>query len=288
MIIEHITKSLIILALSVSCCSSKPTSENKTTETILTHNNLKKKQQENVIPVIKPINSQEELPNSLPTKKNIEYSLKIDHSIWDNLLSKYVSNKGEVNYKGFIKDKKLFKEYLAHLSENEPTDNWTKEERLAYWMNVYNAFTIKLITDNYPVNSIKDIKDPWDKRFFKIGSKWRNLNEIEHKILRKMNDPRIHFGINCASFSCPTLHNRAFTATNVNIILDSLASAFINNPNHNTIAKSNVKLSKIFKWFSKDFKTNGSIIDYLNKYSSTVIDSNAKITYKEYNWSLNE
>ena len=155
-------------------------------------------------------------------------------------------------------------------------------------MNVYNAFTIKLITDNYPVNSIKDIKDPWDKRFFKIGSKWRNLNEIEHKILRKMNDPRIHFGINCASFSCPTLHNRAFTATNVNIILDSLASAFINNPNHNTITKSNVKLSKIFKWFSKDFKTNGSIIDYLNKYSSTVIDSNAKITYKEYNWSLNE
>lgn len=213
---------------------------------------------------------------------------KVNHDLFNTLLKKHVSDQGNVNYKGFIKDKSEFKTYLADLATNLPKDDWTKEDQLAYWMNVYNAYTIKLIIDHYPVKSIKDIKAPWDARFFKLGSKWYNLNEVEHKILRKMNDPRIHFGINCASFSCPPILNKAFTAQNVNQELDQLAVRFINDKQRNTISENNIQISKIFQWFAKDFKTQGSLIDFLNKYADITINSKAKKTYKKYNWNLNE
>lgn len=213
---------------------------------------------------------------------------KVNHAVFNDLLHKYVSNDGNVNYKGFIKDKGQFKIYLTDLAENLPKDDWTIHDKLAYWMNVYNAYTIKLIIDHYPIKSIKEIKDPWDTRFFKLGAKWYNLNEVEHKILRKMNDPRIHFGINCASFSCPPILNKAFTAQNVNQELDQLAIRFINDKQRNNISENSIQVSKIFQWFAKDFKTQGSLIDFLNKYAEVAINPKAKKTYKKYNWSLNE
>lgn len=213
---------------------------------------------------------------------------QFDHSIFNNLLNKHVTDNGNTNYSGFIDDKKIFKRYLTALSENPPQESWTKEDTLAYWMNVYNAFTIKLITDNYPTESIKNIKDAWSSRFFKIGRKWYNLQDVEHKILRKMNDPRIHFGINCASFSCPPLLNRAFTASTVNTDLDFLAHRFINDKTRNTISENNIQLSKIFKWYASDFKTDGTLIDYLNKYSEVIINKNTKRSFKNYDWSLND
>jgi len=213
---------------------------------------------------------------------------EFNHTIFDQLLKNNISANGDVNYRGFIKNKSKFKSYLTNLSENMPTKKWTKEDKLAYWMNTYNAFTIKLIIDNYPTKSIKNIKNAWDSRFFKLGDKWYNLSEIEHKILRKMNDPRIHFGINCASYSCPPLLNRAFTAATVNNDLNYLAHQFINDKKRNTISENTIQLSKIFQWFSKDFKTEGSLIDYLNKYSDITIKSNAKKSFKKYNWNLNE
>ncbi len=217
--------------------------------------------------------------------ENIEF---FNHTIFNNLLEENISEKGETNYKGFIKNKTIFKSYLVALSENMPTEKWTKEDKLAYWMNTYNAFTIKLIIDNYPTKSIKDIKNAWDSRFFKLGSKWYNLSDIEHKILRKMNEPRIHFGINCASFSCPPLLNRAFTANNVLNELDFLAHQFINDKSRNTISENSIQLSKIFQWYAKDFKTEGSLIDYLNKYADITIENNAKKSFRKYDWNLNE
>lgn len=211
-----------------------------------------------------------------------------DHSVFNDLLQTNISSEGETNYKGFIKNRTSFKSYLTALSENMPQDNWTKEDKLAYWMNVYNAFTIKLIIDNYPTKSIKDIKNAWDTRFFKLGKKWYNLSDIEHKILRKMNDPRIHFGINCASFSCPPLLNKAFTAANVNTELEFLAHQFINDKSRNTISEHSIQLSKIFQWYAKDFKSEGTLIDYLNKYSDITINPKAKKSYRTYDWSLNE
>jgi len=236
-------------------------------------------------PPIPPIITTEDIKEETQTIEVIEF---FDHSIFNSLLSENISDKGNTNYKGFIRHKHILKSYLTSLSENMPTEKWTKEDKLAYWMNAYNAFTIKLIIDNYPTKSIKDIKNAWDSRFFKLGEKWYNLNDIEHKILRKMNDPRIHFGINCASFSCPPLLNRAFTATTVNNDLDYLAHQFINDKKRNVISENTIQVSKIFQWFSKDFKTEGSLIDYLNKYSDIIIKSNAKKSYLKYDWNLNE
>ena len=213
---------------------------------------------------------------------------KINHNLFHELLQKHVNIKGNVNYKGFISDKKQLNTYLLLLSKTPPGDSWTKEEKLAYWMNAYNAFTIKLIIDHYPIKSIKDIKSPWDYRFIKIDKKWYTLNDIEHRILRKMNEPKIHFGINCASYSCPPLLNKAFTSATVNNDLEFLAHQFINDKSRNTISENNIELSKIFQWFSKDFKTDGSLIDFLNNYSNIQIMSTAKKSYKKYDWNLNE
>ncbi len=215
-------------------------------------------------------------------------TVAFDHTPWDIMLSKYVSNDGKINYKAFKQNRTTFRAYLKALEKNTPKESWSKQDKLAYWMNVYNAFTIKLIIDNYPVKSIKDIKEPWDLRFFKLKDKWYTLNDVEHKILRKMNDPRIHFGINCASYSCPPLLNKAFTAKNVDQELDRLAVRFINDPKRNAITENNIAISKIFLWFAKDFKKQGSLISFLNKYSKIKIKSNAKKSYKKYNWTLNE
>ena len=214
-------------------------------------------------------------------------STKTIHDIWNKLLQKNVNETGEVNYKSFRNDRSILKEYLYILSSNLPSNQSSIEEKKAYWINAYNAFTIKLIIDNYPLKSIKDIKDPWDVRLFKLGKKWYNLNEIEHKILRPMGDPRIHFGINCASISCPPLANKAYTADNIEELLNRQAIKFINDPLRNNISPNILELSKIFSWFAKDFKIKGSLIDFLNIYSNIQIERNAKKSFLLYNWSLN-
>jgi hypothetical protein len=177
--------------------------------------------------------------------------------------------------------------YLNEFVKKHPNELWTKNETLAYWINAYNAFTIKLIIDNYPVKSINDISQPWDKKFIPINGKSISLNYIEHEILRKMNEPRIHFAINCASISCPKLLNEAYVPETLDGQLDNAAKEFINS-NKNKLTSGNIKISKIFKWFKKDFETNGSIIDFINNYSEIKLSSKEKIGYLDYNWSLNE
>ena len=219
---------------------------------------------------------------------NLEARKAMDHTQWNILLSKYVSKDGKVNYKGFKNDEKALQKYLEVLQKSTPSESWSKNEKLAFWINAYNAFTVRLILDHFPVKSIKDIKDPWGKKFIVIGNETYSLEDIEHKILRKMNEPRIHFAINCASYSCPDLLNQAFTAENMEQQLDATAKQFVNDASKNTISKDEVEISKIFDWFSSDFKKQGSIIDFLNTYSTVEIDKNAKVKYKTYNWSLNE
>ncbi|MEZ7498126.1 DUF547 domain-containing protein [Flavobacterium sp. Arc3] len=212
----------------------------------------------------------------------------MNHAKWNTLLQKNVSKDGNVNYKGFQKDSKELQAYLNELSSNVPTKSWSKNATLAYWINAYNAFTVKLILDNYPTKSIKDINDPWGKKFFTLGNKKYSLEEIEHEILRKMDEPRIHFAINCASFSCPNLLNEAYTAAKLDKQLAAAAKSFINDKTKNTITTNKIEISKIFDWFAGDFKKKGSVIDFLNQYSTIKISSKAKVNYKEYNWSLNE
>ncbi|MEL0454899.1 DUF547 domain-containing protein [Flavobacteriaceae bacterium SZ-1-7] len=213
------------------------------------------------------------------------------HQLFDELLQKHVSNDGFVNYKSFKTEYKKLLDYIYVLSlmhKNESFLTLSKEEKLAYWINAYNALTIDLVLRHYPIRSIKDIKDPWDQRLWKLGDSMYSLNEIEHNILRKMNEPRIHFAIVCASYSCPKLLNEAYAASKLEQQLNEAAKEFLNDPERNEISENKLKLSKIFKWFAKDFEQNGSLIDFLNLYSNIEISAEAKKSFKEYNWNLNE
>jgi len=222
-----------------------------------------------------------------PPKQSSNYK-ELMHKRWNSILQKYVSNNGSVDYNAIKKDRTEFDIYIDYLSDTLPDETWTKDEKLAYWINAYNALTVDLILRNYPTKSIKDIKDPWDQRLWKFGNKWYNLNDIEHETLRKMNEPRIHFAIVCASVSCPKLQNEAFVATNLEEQLTHATKEFLADASKNELSKDNIKLSKIFKWFKKDFEGNGSLIDFLNTYSDITISPSARKSYKDYNWDLND
>ncbi|MEZ4874243.1 MAG: DUF547 domain-containing protein [Flavobacteriaceae bacterium] len=213
----------------------------------------------------------------------------IDHSDWDALLKKYVDENGLVNYDGFLNERDALKKYLNKLAENAPASSWSVEELLAYYINLYNAATVELILENYPVKSIKDIGGAWTKPRVTVGDKMLSLGGIENGILRKMNEPRIHFAINCASFSCPVLLNEAYTATRMESQLEKAAFRFINGDKNN-ITPDNPKLSQIFNWYAKDFKVNGKkeVVGYINKYSKIKIVEGAKLSYLKYNWNLNK
>lgn len=211
------------------------------------------------------------------------------HQNWDKLLRKYVTASGKVNYKGFKADQAALQAYLDELASNPIQSSWTRNEKMAYWINAYNAFTIKLIVDNYPTQSITKLHGgkPWDVKWIKLGDKTYTLNNIENDILRpQYKDARIHFAVNCAALSCPPIINKAWTAQNLKSTLNAQAKKFINNTKYNTITADKVVISKIFEWYAVDF--GSSIIDYLNKYSNTKINPNATVEYMEYNWGLNE
>ena len=224
----------------------------------------------------------------------------VNHDEWTALVKKHVGEDGLVDYKGFIADKAKLQTYLDKLSANPPGDKWSKEDKIAYWLNAYNAFTIKLIVDNYPVKSIKDlgpknqvifVNTPWDKDFFKIGDKTMSLNDIEHRILRKnFEEPRIHFALNCASMSCPKLRREAYDGSKLDAQLADQAKEFLGDKKRNEISANNPKVSSIFKFYGSDItKWSGkSLIDYINIYAPVKINAGAKLEYLDYDWSINE
>ena len=227
------------------------------------------------------------------SKKNFamevtSYVTIVNHTTWNQLLKKHVSDQGKVDYLGFKKDLTELNAYLDWLSNSKPSETWSKDQLMAFWINAYNALTIKLIVDRYPISSIKDIYSPWNIKVITIANKKLSLNNIEHDILRKMGDPRIHFGIVCASISCPKLQNEAFNTQNTNRLLNKASKEFLADSTKNELTTDAVELSKIFKWFAKDFKQEGSLIDFLNKFADIRIASDATISFKDYNWGLNE
>lgn len=219
---------------------------------------------------------------------DVQSAVELDHSIWNSLLQKHVHKNGLVDYKGFKEDRKKLGEYLKMLSDQKPDDSWSVSELLAYYINLYNAYTVDLILRNYPIESIKDIQGAWTKAFVKVGDTKISLGGLENSILRKMNEPRIHFAINCASISCPKLMNEAYTAENIEKQLEKATREFINS-DKNEISPNSAKLSSLFDWYKGDYTENGmSLIEYINQYSETKIKPGAKISYKEYNWKLND
>ncbi|MDP5172023.1 MAG: DUF547 domain-containing protein [Bacteroidia bacterium] len=210
------------------------------------------------------------------------------HDLWQAQLQKYVSASGSVNYTAWKQNMTELQQYLTVLEAAAPQSSWSHNEQLAYWINAYNAYTVKLILTHFPVSSIKEVEQPWDKKFITIAGTAYSLNEIENTILRgKLKEPRIHFAVNCAAKSCPPLLNKAYTATNVQALLEQQARKFVGDTRFNSIAASEVALSNIFNWYRSDFEQSGSLIDYLNKYSQTPISSSASISFKEYDWRLN-
>ncbi|MDG1091444.1 MAG: DUF547 domain-containing protein [Flavobacteriaceae bacterium] len=210
------------------------------------------------------------------------------HASWNVLLQQYVDADGNVDYHSWKKSQTDLDKYIQLLEKTPPANYWDKNDSLAYFINAYNAVTVKLILDNYPLKSIRDIKDPWDSKSLNLPNNRLTLNDIEHKVLRKMDDPRIHFAINCASASCPQLSNEAFRASKVQKQLEEATALFINDTSKNQISKKNIGLSKIFLWFSKDFGSKKERIAFIQKYSQKPFKDNAKIKYQEYDWSLNE
>lgn len=224
-------------------------------------------------------------------------SKPISHQLFTEVLTRFVRGEGRFNYEGLLSDREKLDEYLTLLSAHHPNDTyWSEAEQKAYWINAYNAFTIRLILNNYPVESIKDlggfiyrVNTPWDIEFIMIEGQKYDLNDIEHNILRaNYNDPRIHFALNCASMSCPVLPKEAYDPSRLNSQLDAAGRRFLKDETKNKISKNTIEISRVFKWFTSDFTNEGTVIDFLNKYSDIKIDEDADIDYLEYDWRLND
>ena len=226
------------------------------------------------------------------------------HARFDALLKKHVKD-GHVSYAGFQADEKELDEYLQYFARTDPS-KLTKPERFAFWINAYNAYTIKLILRKYPkLKSIKDFWGPWDKQDWVVNGTKRSLNYMEHQVLRKMGDPRIHAAINCASKSCPDLASEAFTAADLDAQLTRVMTRFLADPKKGMRVATepglvygknhNVYLSSIFSWFGADFGPNEPAIleaiePYMSSESRTFVEQHAgdlDVKYMSYDWTLN-
>jgi hypothetical protein len=220
----------------------------------------------------------------------------VDHSIYGRLLKVHVIE-GRVDYNGFKKDEAQLDAYLAALEEIDP-GTLNKQEQMAFYINAYNAWTIKLILGAWPdLNSIKDLgglfQSPWKKSFVKLRQRVVTLDHIEHNILRpRYKDPRIHFAVNCASVSCPPLLNTPYIRSELDRQLDTVTTNFINDPDSNRIKGDALHVSRIFKWFDEDF--NGDVLGFFKRYArgelKKQLDSRGeglKIKYLHYDWGLN-
>jgi len=202
------------------------------------------------------------------------------------MLKKFVSPSGQVNYKEWVKEQENIENYLFTLAQFPPTERTSAAAQIAYWINAYNALTVQLILKHYPVKSIKDIDNPWDTECFTVKGKEYTLGAIEHELLRKMGEPRIHFAINCASVSCPKLLNEAYLEKKMELQLTEATRSFLKDTSKNVITQKQLKLSRIFLWFGKDFGSKSERLDFIAKAVGFPLES-PKIEYLPYDWNLN-
>ncbi|MDP4624601.1 MAG: DUF547 domain-containing protein [Akkermansiaceae bacterium] len=204
-----------------------------------------------------------------------------------------------INYAAIHKAPDKLGSYLVDLAAVGKSEygKWSDDQKMAYLINLYNAATLKLIIDEYPVKSIRDIDSPWKQNRVKLFGKYTSLDHIEHEMLRKdFSDPRIHFGVNCASVGCPSLRAEAFQADKLSAQLDEQARNFLSSSSKNRVDSKNgiLYLSSIFDWFKGDFvKKSGSVEKFIAPYLSggdrkAVEGGNLKVKYTEYDWSLNK
>jgi hypothetical protein len=219
----------------------------------------------------------------------------VDNHIYAELLGRYVEE-GHVDYKGLKTEEARLDEYLNGLAQVAPAA-LSRNARFAFYINAYNAWTLKLILTGYPgVNSIKDLgtlfSSPWKKKIVKIDGQTLTLDQIEHKILRpEFRDPRVHFAINCAALSCPPLRWEPYEAHRLEEQLEDATTAFINRTDRTYIEGDTLYVSRIFKWFKEDFKPDveGFVRRYARKALKKKLNAaeKIKVRYLDYDWSLN-
>lgn len=233
-----------------------------------------------------------------------ESKLEVSHAQWSVFLAKYASNIDPttatrlVRYSAVSKeDHKDLKAYIAMLSDLDPI-SLTKAEQFAYWVNLYNAITVDLILDNYPVKSITKLGGffsfgPWDQDVVTISGKSITLNDIEHRILRPIwKDKRIHYAVNCASIGCPNLYGQAFDSSTLEHQLESAARTFINSAKGVQFKQGTLILSEIYNWYGVDFGNKESLkkhlLQYLENSRYEQLKSYSGDIEYQYNWDLNE
>lgn len=229
----------------------------------------------------------------------------IDHTPWDNLLSRHVRTSDQgvnlVDYNGFSTgDRTMLADYITILS-GVPISQFNRDQQLAYWVNLYNALTVRVVLDHYPVESIRDIDispglfatGPWDKKLISIEGENLTLNDIEHRIMRPIwRDPRIHYVVNCASIGCPNLRDRAYSGTEIDTALDRAATAYVNDPRGVSVVDGKVSVSKIYDWFIEDFGgSEGMVLRHLQRYAAPELaarlEAIGKLSDVHYDWSIN-
>jgi len=231
------------------------------------------------------------------------------HKVWTEVLAKHVEDDA-FDYKALKKEPVALNAYLASLEAVKLDDfsRWSKLERYAFWIDAYNAYTVKRVVDAYPIASIKDLGDEkvsvWDRDFIALGSlapdlkkSKLTLNDIENKILRpEFKDARVHAAINCASVGCPPLRNEAFVAERLDKQLDDSTKRWIADTRRNRFdaKKNTIEVCQVFDWFKDDFVRDAkSVQAWIAKYAPAdqawlANASKPEIKYVEYSWKLNE
>ncbi|GEA60421.1 DUF547 domain-containing protein [Vibrio comitans] len=228
--------------------------------------------------------------------KHTQSTQSIDHSQWQTLLDTYLVERGENTLFRYASvtstDKQTLKTYISSLAKIDPRQ-YSQAEQYAYWVNLYNALTVDLILDNYPVKSITKLGGlfsfgPWGNEIIEVAGKPLSLNDIEHRILRPIwQDPRTHYAVNCASLGCPNLQAQAFTAENTEQLLEQSAQAFVNSDKGAKLSNSKLQLSSIYDWFAVDFDGEQGVIKHLAKYRSDLTGFKGKVSF-DYDWKLNK
>lgn len=230
----------------------------------------------------------------------------IDHSSWDRLLGAYrvefadgIARFAYARLKA--RDRPALEAYLAGLA-GVLVSSHSRDEQRAFWFNLYNALTVKVVVDHYPVRSIREIDispglfaaGPWGRKLVAVEGEPLSLDDIEHRILRPIwADPRTHYGVNCASLGCPNLPPNAFAADNSERLLDAGALAYVNHPRGARIDGGELSVSSIYVWFEDDFGgSDEGVIAHLRHYAgpplAAALAGIERIAEHAYDWSLND
>jgi hypothetical protein len=243
------------------------------------------------------------------TAHNPSSTETIDHSAWARFLSTHVRTSPDgINRIAYAAvgdaEKKRLAAYISAL-EATPISRYRRAEQFAYWINLYNAATIKIVLDHYPVKSILDIKGlpfgfhvfqpgPWGIKFINVEGEKLSLDDIEHRILRPIwRDPRIHYAVNCASLSCPNLRNEPYLAANLDTQLTLAAREYVNHERGVSLREGRLVVSSVYKWYMEDFGgSEAGVIQHLRRYANpelaAALASVRRIADDWYDWALND